>query len=362
MAELIQAYDSYNEFEKEAYFVVCFDTLPSRLALETPLKVTKKNIERVLDLLNLEQQGMSLVFKYWKTDDSSNADTSKDFPYQYLFKSHDKHLLIWVSLDYDDLDVVFYYDLTDPAVEAWVLETNHQVRKTFGESKTPVFKVLSRNKHNFFTEDVRTDTFKVDVGRFYNDDFEEVDNIILKSLETEKAGLILLHGTPGTGKTSYIKSLITRFDKKTFIFIQNEFVNELLHPDFISFMLKHRNAILIIEDAEKVITSRDRVNANSVVSTILQLTDGLFSDYLNIKIICTFNTSIDLIDKALLRKGRMIAYYDFKPLNDRKAKELMHSLGLETVGEEMTLADIFNYRDKKFGQEPYRKIGFKNSN
>ena len=362
MAALIQAYDSYNDFDREAYFVVCFNTLPSERWLEVPLKVTKENMERVLALLNLEQEGMNIVFKYWQTDDSSNADTSKDFPYQYLFKSIDKHLLVWISLEHRELNVIFYYDLADPELETWVIDTHHQLRQAFGESKTPVFKVLSRDKHSFFTENVKTDTFKVDVSRFYNDDFQEVDEIILQSLNMEKAGLILLHGTPGTGKTSYIKSLISRFDKKTFIFIQNEFVNELLHPDFISFMLKHRNAILIIEDAEKVITSRDRVNENSVVSTILQLTDGLFSDYLNIKIICTFNTSINLIDKALLRKGRMIAYYEFKPLNNQKAMELMDGLGLETVDKEMTLADIFNYRDKKFGQNGYRKIGFHNSN
>lgn len=97
----------------------------------------------------------------------------------------------------------------------------------------------------------------------------------------------------------------------------------MLHPDFISFLLKHQNAILIIEDAEKVLMSREQMNENSVVSTILQLTDGLFSDYLNIKIICTFNTSLDKIDKALLRKGRMIAYYEFKALIPEKANEIL---------------------------------------
>jgi hypothetical protein len=359
MAELIQAYDSYNDFERDTYFVVCFDALPSSVRMEAPLKANKENMERVLSLLQFEQQGLEIAFKYWKTDDSNDADFSKDYPYEFLYKSRERHLLVWLSLEHGELEAEFLYDQADAELEQWVIKTNHQLRTTFGISQAPVFKVLSRDKHHFFTEDIRTDHFKLDVSRYYNDDFHEVDELILKSLETDKAGLILLHGTPGTGKTSYIKSLITRFDQKTFIFIQNEFVNELLHPDFISFMLKHRNAILIIEDAEKVLTSREGVNENSVVSTILQLTDGLFSDYLNIKIICTFNTSINRIDKALLRKGRMIAYYEFKPLHSLKANELMLELGLDTMSEEMTLADIFNYQEKSFREER-RPIGFQN--
>ena len=105
--------------------------------------------------------------------------------------------------------------------------------------------------------------------------------------------------------------------------------------------------------------SREQINESSVVSTILQLTDGLFSDYLNIKIICTFNTSIDKIDKALLRKGRMIAYYEFKPLSFQKANEILNTMTEESTDVDMTLADIFNYRGRKFSPSEKGKIGFK---
>jgi ATP-dependent 26S proteasome regulatory subunit len=91
----------------------------------------------------------------------------------------------------------------------------------------------------------------------------------------------------------------------------------------------------------------------------LQLTDGLFSDYLNIKIICTFNTSMDKIDKALLRKGRMIAYYEFRPLISEKANALLNTTNHESTYKDMTLADIFNYRNKHFNPNRQGKIGFK---
>ena len=358
MADLLDAFKSYNSPEVEAYYAICYSTLPSRILLETPLEATKANIESVIEVIQLSSQQLGVVLKYWNTENNSNADFSKDFPYQYLLKSNSKKLMLWLSLGNDELIAKFLYDISDPDLEPWVIDTNHKLRSKFGLNRTPVFKVLSRSHSEFYTEDVKTNRFLSDLSKMYNDDFIQVNELIEKSLTSDKAGLILLHGSPGTGKTSYIKNLITKFNSRSFIFLQNEFINELLNPDFISFLLKNRNAILLIEDAEKVLTTREYSNENSVVSTILQLTDGLFSDYLNIKIICTFNTSIEKIDKALLRKGRMIAYYDFKPLVAEKASELLKSMELEPTKDEMTLADIFYYHSKEYQANDSKKIGF----
>ena len=357
MTQLLDFFKSYSDPEG-VYYAICYNVLPSKLQLETPLEVTKANMESVLETIQLDSQQLEVVLKHWNTEDDRNANLSKDFPYQYLLKSSSKKLVLRLSLESNELMVNFLYDISDAEVETWVIDTNHKLRSKFGLDKAPVFKVLTRAHSEFYTEDVKTNGLECDVSKMYNDDFVEVNRLIEDALPTDKAGLILLHGSPGTGKTSYIKNLITKFDNLSFIFLQNEFVNELLNPDFISFLLKNRNAILLIEDAEKVLTTREYSNENSVVSTILQLTDGLFSDYLNIKIICTFNTSIEKIDKALLRKGRMIAYYEFKPLVAEKASELLKLMELEPTEDEMTLADIFNYRSQQFQRKDAKKIGF----
>ena len=109
---------------------------------------------------------------------------------------------------------------------------------------------------------------------------------------------------------------------------------------------------------EKVITSRDQLREGSVVSTILQLTDGLFSDYLNIKIICTFNSNLSQIDSALLRKGRMIAMYEFEALSKQKTNKLLSDIGAETSEVEMTVADIFNHSELKHDNINGSKVGF----
>ncbi|MGB0868867.1 MAG: AAA family ATPase [Flavobacteriales bacterium] len=356
--DLISTYNAYDSFEKPIYFFIQFKTFPSAIELDLFLEESKENMQRVCDIINIQKKEFNLIYKNWNTKDDKDASISGDYISEYFYQSINKALTICFSLSNNRLRASFLFDGNDLETERWILKLNHKIRVELGEPKKATFKVLTRGNSGFYTEEVNTKEFTLDIEKSYNDAFKESHEIIQQSMSEDKAGLILLHGTPGTGKTSYIKYLINTFQDKTFIFIQNEFVQELLNPNFVSFLLDNKNAILIIEDAEKVIMSREGNNENSVVSTILQLTDGLFSDYLNIKIICTFNTSIEKIDKALLRKGRMIAYHDFKPLSKEKSNQLLIEKGLDAQNKEMTLADIHNFKKKEFNQENSKNIGF----
>lgn len=360
MSKLIDAFDSDHYFGRSAYYTICFDALPSILNLYLTVKESKANMDRVMELLDLQPMNLSLVRKKWETEDIKAPDPDKNFVYLRLYKSDEQRLVLWVELSGEELFLQFLYQADDQQVEDWALAMHRRLCSEFGEDRKPTFRVLSRSEKKFYTEEVRTADMKtMDIGQLYNDDFQEIDQIITQSMEAPSSGLILLHGRPGTGKTSYIKHLIARFPNKLFIFIQNEFVKDLLKPEFVAFMLRHKDSVLIIEDAERVVKSRELTGADTVVSTILQLTDGLFSDYLNIKILCTFNTSLDKIDQALLRKGRLIAKYDFGPLSVEKTARLTASLGFEPVYTEMALADIFRLADKTFSSNGHRSIGFK---
>ena len=99
---------------------------------------------------------------------------------------------------------------------------------------------------------------------------------------------------------------------------------------------------------------------NPYISMLLNLTDGLLGGNLGIKIICTFNANFNKIDSALLRKGRLIAKYEFKELSIGKSQSLSDSLGFKTMIEkEMTLAEIYNQSEEDFGGKgERRRIGF----
>jgi ATP-dependent 26S proteasome regulatory subunit len=92
----------------------------------------------------------------------------------------------------------------------------------------------------------------------------------------------------------------------------------------------------------------------------LNLGDGLLSDALAIKLICTFNADLKDIDRAILRKGRLIARYEFKPLNTEKAKALANSLGVKNnVNKDLTLAEIYNLEKYDYSKvNDNKKIGF----
>jgi hypothetical protein len=199
----------------------------------------------------------------------------------------------------------------------------------------------------------------------YNDDFPEFLKNFSKKISTENNGLYLMYGETGTGKSSAIRHFIKQIDR-SFVFIPPQMVNYLSTPEFVDLVttsLKH--CVLIIEDAEKALMKResdDGFHNSELVSSLLNLTDGLYADISSTSIIATYNCDRNLIDPALLRKGRMKAEYKFNRLSVKKSQKLMDKLGHDVkVEEEMTLADIYNYEKQYTNEERNDKkknIGF----
>ncbi|NLR65277.1 AAA family ATPase [Chitinophaga varians] len=199
---------------------------------------------------------------------------------------------------------------------------------------------------------------KLDIGLFYEDDFREVDKVIQQRLRKDKdKGIVLLHGIPGTGKTTYLRYLIGKI-KKRILFVSPDLAHNIMNPEFMELLIDNPNCVVIIEDAENVIMDR-KFSGNSSVSNLLNLSDGLLADCLNIQLVCSFNSDLSAIDSALLRKGRLIAKYEFKKLSAAKAQKLSKHLGYDTViNKSMSIAEIANQHEPSF-ESPKNVIGFR---
>ena len=211
--------------------------------------------------------------------------------------------------------------------------------------------------------DVRLPTYEIDVEMNYGPEFaKKYDKLVERLKDTNKSGLILFSGIPGSGKTTIVKKLAMNIDKKI-IFVPPGTVDVITSPNFINFMLEHRNSILLIEDAEKVVRSRDGEGGNPEgVSNILNLTDGFLGDCLNLFIIATFNTPREKIDKALIRKGRLVADHHFEELTADQANIILKKIGSKRITKEpMTLAEIYNEEggmEQKEAEKNKKRIGF----
>jgi adenosyl cobinamide kinase/adenosyl cobinamide phosphate guanylyltransferase len=205
--------------------------------------------------------------------------------------------------------------------------------------------------------DIKLPQKKIDLKLNYGEAASEKFDKVIKCLSKNKNGLVLFSGDPGTGKSTFIKYLTTKTTRKV-IYISSAAAEQLTNPDFLSFIMRHRNAVLLLEDAEKVLRSRESQD-NEAISNILNITDGILGDCLNIMVVATFNIDRENIDKALVRKGRLLVEHHFSPLKSEEANLVLKSLGSSRKAESpMTLAEIYNEDENFHEKEEKRKVGF----
>lgn len=213
-----------------------------------------------------------------------------------------------------------------------------------------IWKICS-NQNGYYLGESKVKTVEnFDIDKLYNDDFKKESEKINSFIEEEdRSGLVILHGEKGTGKTSYIRNLINTHPTKKFVYVPANLISLLGDPSFGSFLVTLNNHIIVLEDCENAIRDRKESGSSSAVSLLLNMSDGLLSDDLGIKFICTFNDDVKNIDSALLRKGRLVSKYEFKPLTKEKTQSLLDEISVKAqVNKGLTLADIFNYEEDSY--------------
>jgi hypothetical protein len=213
------------------------------------------------------------------------------------------------------------------------------------------YRIAYRGQYSIDTTVCKFNEWKSNIDKNYNDDIPYIEmNSIIRS---DEAGLMMFYGKPGTGKTSVVKSLINDNRDRNFIFVDTSVCESISDGLFLEFLQENKNAVIVFEDCEKLLRSREN-GSNESIGTILNLTDGIIAESMKIKFICTFNCNLDEVDEALLRKGRLSLKYEFKELSIEKTKAIYPN-----ADKPMTLADAHNAHKKNdFSVKKTKKIGF----
>jgi len=170
-----------------------------------------------------------------------------------------------------------------------------------------------------------------------------IENFIDRYLASESNVLILM-GPPGGGKTSFIKHLIyTRRLKTTITFDESMILKDSF---FINWMFSNNSSLLVIEDADDFLKSREN-DSNRVMSKLLNASDGLIKAP-NKKIIFTTNiTQLSKFDDAIIRPGRCFDVVDFRNLTFDEANKVVEDNNLPPLDKKTnySLGKIFNRDD-----------------
>jgi hypothetical protein len=332
-----------NFLDAKALYLHCFNRLPSihymnQVDGEKAFALFK---EKYADLIQQIHQ-----YRWYK---------QKGKKYQF-----DKTLIVLKNnclLEFDDNYCEVLHDSENESFVLTVTELVNQFKER--QRREPLeINLIVQNRLSLELKAMEIKRTKLDLDLFYEDDFKETDDIIRRRLNQKMdKGIVLLHGLPGTGKTTYLRYLIGKI-KKRVLFLSPTVAGNLMNPDFIELLIDNPNTVLIIEDAENIIMDR-KYSSGSSVSNLLNISDGLLADFLNVQLICTFNNSLTMVDSALMRKGRLIAKYEFGKLSVEKSQLLSNRLGFDTkIDSPKTIAEITNPNDKEYKADRVEIMGF----
>jgi len=189
-----------------------------------------------------------------------------------------------------------------------------------------------------------------ELALLYGESFLHWHDSFKRRLRERPSGISILEGPPGCGKTSFLRGFMSaNAETHRFYYVTAHDIHLLSEPEFVVLWSAERKKfadeklVLVIEDAEQALMNRGNDN-RTIVSTLLNYSDGLLSEFLKMHIICTINCVGADLDPALMRPGRLITHRIFNRLSAKEAHKLAEFKGIRLPRgqSDYSLAEIFN--------------------
>jgi len=185
---------------------------------------------------------------------------------------------------------------------------------------------------------------------------EGVDQFIEDFLKSSE-NILLLIGAPGTGKSNFIKYIVSRSKQNALITYDPEIMKK---DGIFAMFIEGEYGSLIMEDADTFLGARS--DGNLMMAKFLNVGDGIVSMASKKLIFSTNLEKLDDIDPALLRPGRCFAVLQFRKMTYDESRQFLSDHKITnwkpTIGEEYSLAELYNHTKQARKVAPKRKLGF----
>jgi hypothetical protein len=174
-----------------------------------------------------------------------------------------------------------------------------------------------------------------------------LDSLMSIRADDIKGRILMLHGPPGTGKTTALRAVANAW--RTWCRLDYVIDPEALFADpayLMSLMLgdddragKTSWRLVVLEDCDEFIRSDAKQGSGQALSRLLNVTDGLLGQGLEVLVAITTNEPLNRLHPAITRAGRCLAEIEVGPLSPAQCRRwLGRPAQIPTSG--MTLAEL----------------------